>query len=68
MINNGACVLGVSIFTLTVLSIDRVLVISRTMKVRQEKTNQRILAMMVVVWILAILLAIPDGVAYKTVR
>ena len=63
-INNT--VSGVSIFTLTMLSIDRVLVISQTMKLRR-KSSFRIGIMIPAIWILSILLAIPDAVSYHLV-
>ncbi|XP_067951039.1 gastrin-releasing peptide receptor-like [Watersipora subatra] len=55
--------LGVSIFTLTMLSVDRVLVISQPMKLRQ-KSSVRVGIMVMAIWIFAFLLAIPDAVTY----
>ena len=53
---------GVSIFTLAMLSIDRLLVISRP--IRRLKTSTRITIMLAIVWILAIVVAIPDAISY----
>lgn len=48
------------------LSIDRVLVISQTMKLRQKSTV-RISVMIAIIWILAIAVALPDAVSYHLV-
>ncbi|KAF6022538.1 NMBR [Bugula neritina] len=54
---------GLSIFTLTALSIDRVLVISQSLKLWQTP-SVRITVTVIIVWVLAILVAIPDAVGY----
>jgi len=58
---------GVSIFTLTALSIDRLLVISHTMKVVREKASRRIVVMVTSVWVLSTIIAIPDAISYHLV-
>jgi len=51
---------------MTALSVDRVLVITQTLKLWQ-KASTRIIVMIVAVWICSILAALPDVISYNLV-